>query len=149
MRIRPALSLAFVLLQQMTFTTLGWTQQTQKSPSISPQPSIASPILGLKPSNLRDSFNEIHNGHRHEGDWHYGAQEYYRKRRGQRNDSEAVLQQGRGESLSMNSMSRANLHFAIYVLGPQKSWWEGVPIDPYPILERSLSANDARRAIPH
>src|SRR5439155_18657939 len=27
-----------------------------------------------------------------------------------------------------------HLHFAIFKLGPEKRWWEGTPIDPYPIL---------------
>jgi peptidoglycan LD-endopeptidase LytH len=27
-----------------------------------------------------------------------------------------------------------HLHFAIFVLGPGKRWWEGTPINPYPIL---------------
>jgi murein DD-endopeptidase MepM/ murein hydrolase activator NlpD len=27
-----------------------------------------------------------------------------------------------------------HLHFAIFRLGPQKRWWEGAPIDPYPLL---------------
>jgi len=27
-----------------------------------------------------------------------------------------------------------HLHFAIFVLGPEKRWWEGTPINPYPIL---------------
>ncbi len=27
-----------------------------------------------------------------------------------------------------------HLHFAISKLGPEKHWWEGTPIDPYPIL---------------
>jgi len=26
------------------------------------------------------------------------------------------------------------VHFAIFKLGPDKRWWEGVPINPYPIL---------------
>jgi peptidoglycan LD-endopeptidase LytH len=33
--------------------------------------------------------------------------------------------------------ARANgphLHFAIFKLGPEKQWWEGTPINPYPIL---------------
>ncbi|MGH9442185.1 MAG: M23 family metallopeptidase [Thermoanaerobaculia bacterium] len=29
-----------------------------------------------------------------------------------------------------------HLHFAISRLGPDKHWWQGVPIDPYPILSR-------------
>lgn len=27
-----------------------------------------------------------------------------------------------------------HLHFAIFALGPEKRWWEGTPIDPYPLL---------------
>lgn len=27
-----------------------------------------------------------------------------------------------------------HLHFAVFVLGPEKRWWEGRPIDPYPLL---------------
>jgi murein DD-endopeptidase MepM/ murein hydrolase activator NlpD len=27
-----------------------------------------------------------------------------------------------------------HLHFAIFVLGPDKRWWEGTPVDPYPAL---------------
>jgi murein DD-endopeptidase MepM/ murein hydrolase activator NlpD len=31
-----------------------------------------------------------------------------------------------------------HLHFAIYRIGPDKRWWKGTPIDPYPILGRML-----------
>jgi murein DD-endopeptidase MepM/ murein hydrolase activator NlpD len=33
-----------------------------------------------------------------------------------------------------------HLHFAIFVLGPEKRWWEGTAINPYPVLtgKRSL-----------
>jgi murein DD-endopeptidase MepM/ murein hydrolase activator NlpD len=27
-----------------------------------------------------------------------------------------------------------HLHFGIFVLGPEKQWWKGTPINPYPIL---------------
>lgn len=27
-----------------------------------------------------------------------------------------------------------HLHFAIFLLGPEKRWWEGTPIDPWPLL---------------
>jgi murein DD-endopeptidase MepM/ murein hydrolase activator NlpD len=30
--------------------------------------------------------------------------------------------------------SAPHLHFAIFVLGPKKRWWEGQAINPYPIL---------------
>jgi murein DD-endopeptidase MepM/ murein hydrolase activator NlpD len=28
-----------------------------------------------------------------------------------------------------------HLHFAIFVLGPERRWWEGMPIDPYAVLK--------------
>ena len=27
-----------------------------------------------------------------------------------------------------------HLHFAIFVLGPEKHWWQGTAINPYPLL---------------
>lgn len=30
--------------------------------------------------------------------------------------------------------SGPHLHFAIERLGPEKNWWEGEPVDPYPVL---------------
>lgn len=27
-----------------------------------------------------------------------------------------------------------HLHFAVYVLGPDKKWWDGTPINPYPLM---------------
>ena len=27
-----------------------------------------------------------------------------------------------------------HLHFAIFELGPEKRWWEGTPVNPYPFL---------------
>lgn len=27
-----------------------------------------------------------------------------------------------------------HLHFAVFVLGPEKKWWQGTPINPYPLL---------------
>jgi peptidoglycan LD-endopeptidase LytH len=29
-----------------------------------------------------------------------------------------------------------HLHFAIFRLGPNKHWWQGTPMDPYPVLSR-------------
>jgi len=28
-----------------------------------------------------------------------------------------------------------HLHFAIFAMGSEKRWWEGTPIDPYPVLQ--------------
>jgi peptidoglycan LD-endopeptidase LytH len=33
-----------------------------------------------------------------------------------------------------------HLHFAIYCLDPDKSWWKGIPIDPYPVLVQAAKA---------
>lgn len=32
---------------------------------------------------------------------------------------------------------RPHLHFAIFRLGPEKRWWQGIAIDPYPLLLRA------------
>lgn len=31
-----------------------------------------------------------------------------------------------------------HLHFAVFVLGPQREWWKGTPIDPYASLVAAL-----------
>lgn len=31
-----------------------------------------------------------------------------------------------------------HLHFTIFKLGPEKHWWQGTPVNPYPILLRML-----------
>ena len=31
-----------------------------------------------------------------------------------------------------------HLHFAIFELGPEKRWWEGKPVNPYPLLVRGV-----------
>jgi peptidoglycan LD-endopeptidase LytH len=30
--------------------------------------------------------------------------------------------------------SAPHLHFAIFALGPEKQWWKGTPVNPYPLL---------------
>lgn len=34
-----------------------------------------------------------------------------------------------------------HLHFAIFELGPEKRWWEGKPINPYPLLGGTTATN--------
>ena len=34
-----------------------------------------------------------------------------------------------------------HLHFAIFVLGPEKHWWQGTAIDPYPLLAPAATRN--------
>ena len=39
-----------------------------------------------------------------------------------------------------------HLHFAIFRLGPEKRWWEGTPIDPFPVLSGRASAEEKKWA---
>ncbi len=38
------------------------------------------------------------------------------------------------------SPNAPHLHFAIFVLGPEKQWWKGTAINPYPILRAAPTA---------
>jgi murein DD-endopeptidase MepM/ murein hydrolase activator NlpD len=38
------------------------------------------------------------------------------------------------------SPNAPHLHFTIFELGPEKRWWHGTPINPYPILLRLVSS---------
>ena len=37
-----------------------------------------------------------------------------------------------------NARETPHLHFAIYKLGPEKRWYGGAPIDPYPFLRAAV-----------
>ena len=144
-----------------------------------PEPGIASPIRGVKASELRDTFNEVHNGHRHEAidisepegtpvravvdgtikklflskaggntiyEFDHGSVYcyYYAHLERYSNGLHDGMSVSQGDvigyvgSTGNASPTAPHLHFAIYLLGPQKRWWKGSPIDPYPILERTL-----------
>jgi peptidoglycan LD-endopeptidase LytH len=188
---------AFIVIQLFSFSASALPQQPAETlpttkrlaqdvatsrdrvERIAPEPAIASPIRGMKASELRDTFNEMHNGHRHEaidisepagtpvravvdgtiqklffskagGNTIYefdrgGVYCYYYAHLERYSDG---LHDGRSVSQgdvigyvgSTGDASPAapHLHFAIYLVGPQKHWWKGSPIDPYPILERTL-----------
>jgi peptidoglycan LD-endopeptidase LytH len=161
----------------------------KRARSPTPAPAIASPIHGIKPYQLRDSFNEIHHGHRHEaidimapagtpvravvdgtiqklflskagGNTIYefdgtGAYCYYYAHLDRYVDG---LHEGmrvyRGEvigyvgSTGDASAAAPHLHFAIYLLGPERRWWKGTAIDPYPVLERSLTMGSRSSSAP-
>ena len=34
------------------------------------------------------------------------------------------------------SFDAPHLHFAVFVLGPQRQWWTGTPVNPYPLFNR-------------
>ncbi len=38
-----------------------------------------------------------------------------------------------------------HLHFAVFVLGPEKQWWKGDPVNPYPALRNADGAAQASR----
>ena len=146
------------------------------------RPGLAMPIAGLRPSDLRDSFEEIHGGHRHEAIdileprgtpvlavddgvvqklfhsvpggitiyqfnpakthcYYYAHLDRYAE----------GLAEGqpvrRGDRIGYVGTSgnappqTPHLHFAIYTLGPEKRWWEGTAIDPYPLLLKAQRAD--------
>ncbi|HEL4236469.1 TPA: M23 family metallopeptidase [Stenotrophomonas maltophilia] len=41
------------------------------------------------------------------------------------------------------SAEAPHLHFEVHVLGPEKQWWKGESINPYPLLESAASTPDA------
>jgi peptidoglycan LD-endopeptidase LytH len=41
------------------------------------------------------------------------------------------------------SAEAPHLHFAIFKLGPEKHWWQGTAINPYPILRRHANADES------
>jgi murein DD-endopeptidase MepM/ murein hydrolase activator NlpD len=196
-RMWPLLVAAFIVIQLFSFSTTALPQQEEtlsttersgqdiettsrgRAESTAPGPAIASPIQGVKASELRDSFDEMRNGHRHEaidisepegtpvravvngtiqklffskagGNTIYVFDHasiycyYYAhlKRYSDRLHDGMPVSQGEVigyVGASGNASTAApHLHFAIYLLGPQKRWWEGSPIDPYPILEQTL-----------
>jgi peptidoglycan LD-endopeptidase LytH len=144
------------------------------------EPTIAPPIQGLKVNALRDSFNEIRNGHRHQaidisesegtpvravvdgtiqklffskagGNTIYEFDRdsvycyYYAHLKRYTDGLHQGMHVSRGQvigyvgSTGDASATAPHLHFAINLLGPEKRWWKGDPIDPYPVLKRSLS----------
>jgi hypothetical protein len=122
-------------------------------------PRIAMPIAGLKPSDLRDSFAEIHGGvivkkllsvpggitvYQFNPDrtlcYYYAHLERYAEPLA---EGQSVV---RGDTIGFVGTSgnappqTPHLHFAVYVLGPERRWWEGTAIDPYPLLLKARPA---------
>ena len=136
---------------------------------------MTPPIRGLALANLRDTFEEIHNGQRHEaidimepkgtpvravvsgpirklflskpgGNTIYQFDEtgvycyYYAHLDGYAEGLHEGMPVKSGEVIGFvgstgNADSRTpHLHFAISELGPEKLWWQGKAVDPYPGL---------------
>jgi murein DD-endopeptidase MepM/ murein hydrolase activator NlpD len=140
-----------------------------------PAPAIAMPIAGLRPSDLRDSFAEIHGGHRHEAIdileprgtpilavddgviaklfhsvpggitiYHFNPDQtlcyYYAHLERYAEGLTEGQRVTRGDRIGYVGTSgnappqTPHLHFAVFALGPERRWWQGTPLDPYPLL---------------
>ena len=141
-------------------------------------PSIVEmtpPIRGLARADLRDTFEEVHDGHKHEaidimeprgtpvraavsgtirklflskpgGNTIYQFDEmgvycyYYAHLDGYAEGLREGMRVERGEVIGFvgstgNADPRSpHLHFAIAELGPERLWWKGKAVDPYPFL---------------
>ena len=136
---------------------------------------MSPPIRGLALMNLRDTFEEVHDGHKHEaidimeprgtpvraavsgtvrklflskpgGNTIYQFDEmgvycyYYAHLDGYAEGLREGMRVERGEVIGFvgstgNADPRSpHLHFAITELGPERLWWKGNAIDPYPFL---------------
>ena len=136
---------------------------------------MTPPIRGLALANLRDMFEEVHNGHPHEaidileprgtpvravvygtirklflskpgGNAIYQFDEtgvycyYYAHLDGYVEGLHEGMRVKSGDVIGFvgstgNADSRApHLHFAIFELGPERLWWQGKAVDPYPGL---------------
>jgi len=150
--------------------------------------NIGVPVDSLKPAELHDSFNEMHNGHRHEAIdimrprgtsvltvtdgvirklfvsvqggltiYEFDRTETYCYYYAHLDHYAAGLHEempvARGDVIGyVGTTGNAEpdapqLHFAIYRLGPDKSWWKGEPIDPYPILIRVVNSRNTGAAL--
>lgn len=142
-------------------------------------PPISSPIGGLKRSELRDSFNETHFGHRHEAIdimeprgtpvlavtdgviaklfqskaggntiyefdtagnycYYYAHLDHYAE--GLADGAKVTRGQVIGYvGFTGNASPNApHLHFGVNLTGPDHKWYEGTPVDPYPLLLDSV-----------
>ena len=141
---------------------------------------IGPPLDSLKTTELHDSFNEIHHGHRHDAIdimrprgtpiravtdgfirklfisrqggltiyefdresaycFYYAHLDHYAEK------IREGMPVARGDVVGYVGTTgdalpdAPQLHFAIFKLGPDKKWWKGEPIDPYPILLRTVT----------
>ena len=140
---------------------------------------MAPPISGLALANLRDMFQEVHNGHPHEAIdileprgtpvravvpgtvrklffskpggntiyqfdemgvycYYYAHLDRYAEglREGMRVERGDVI--GFVGSTGNADPGSPHLHFAIFELGPEKLWWKGTAVNPYPGLAAAV-----------
>lgn len=41
-----------------------------------------------------------------------------------------------------------HLHFAVFLLGPERRWWEGSPVNPYPLMQPAVPTQAAAGTVP-
>ena len=140
---------------------------------------MTPPIRGLARANLRDTFEDVHDGHKHEaidimvprgtpvravvsgtirklflskpgGNTIYQFDEmgaycyYYAHLDGYAKGLREGMRVERGDVIGFvgstgNADARTpHLHFAITELWPEKLWWKGKAVDPYPFLVTAL-----------
>jgi murein DD-endopeptidase MepM/ murein hydrolase activator NlpD len=140
---------------------------------------MTPPIRGLTLANLRDMFEEVHNGHPHEaidiqepkgtpvhavvsgtvrklflskpgGNTIYQFDEmgvycyYYAHLDGYAKGLREGMRVERGDVIGfVGSTGNADprvphLHFAIFELGPERLWWKGKAVNPYPGLTAAV-----------
>src|SRR5271166_1186428 len=175
----------FVLASLCVFASLTSSAAAIETPAPGiDAPSIEAPLDSLKRSELYDSFNEIHHGHRHEAIdimrprgtpimavadgvirklflsrqggltiYEFDSSEtycyYYAHLDGYADDLHVGMPVLRGDVIGYVGTSgdaeptAPQLHFAISRIGPDKQWWKGEPIDPYPILLRAVTADES------
>ena len=151
----------------------------------SPLPQMGPPIRGLRLTELRDTFDEVHHGHRHEAIdivaprgtpvhavvsgtiqklflskaggntiyefddagvycYYYAHLDRYAKelREGMRVKRGSVI--GFVGSTGNADPRTPHLHFAIFRLGPERTWWKGTAINPYPALVEAVRRENTR-----
>ncbi|MFN7997615.1 MAG: M23 family metallopeptidase [Bryobacteraceae bacterium] len=155
----------------------AWKPQAVSAASVpaTGKPRLLMPVQGVTAAEIRDNFDETHNGHRHEAidimaprgtpvvaaDDGVIAKLFFSKAGGltvyQFDDTREYcyyyahldryaddIKDGvpviRGQILGYvgttgNAPPNApHLHFTIFKLGPEKHWWQGTAINPYPYL---------------
>ena len=141
---------------------------------------IGPPLDSLKTTELHDSFNEMHHGHRHEAIdimrprgtpiravtdgiirkvfisrqggltiYEFDRESAYCFYYAHLDRYAEKIHEGapvaRGDVIGYVGTTgdaqpdAPQLHFAIFKLGPDKSWWKGEAINPYPILMRAVT----------
>jgi murein DD-endopeptidase MepM/ murein hydrolase activator NlpD len=100
-----------------------------------------TPVLAVADGHVEKLFTSVQGGltlYQFEPSGRYAY--YYAHLQGYAPGIAEGRQLKRGEVIGhVGSTGNANpaaphLHFAVFLLGPEKQWWKGTPINPYPLL---------------